>query len=272
MSTYQEFYKGRDFDIAGQRLEVPFVVTGVTNEASCYSYVVSQSAAFRSGLYRQNISANHEGNGIWKGSISYGQFKRDVGSWRLSFDTSGGTLHIEHSKFGIRNAYGTNPPYAAGDKGPIGEHDGQVDGCDIVIPALKLTFTYRHSIGAISMAQIKNLARHTGKTNSATWMTFEPNELLLLGCTGGMGTDTESEVTYTIAASQNATGLTIGAAGDTVAAISSVAKKGHDYLDVRWVSDVKTSGGVVRPMKAAQFVYTHKVYDEVDFASALGFS
>ena len=114
------------------------------------------------------------------------------------------------------------------------------------------------------MSRIKQLAGWTGYTNNDTWMTFEPNELLFLGSTGGDGSDTEAEVAYSFAASQNATGLTIGS-------IESIAKKGHDYLDVRWVDAVEQVNGKDRAIKQAKYVYTHRVYDEVAFATAMGF-
>jgi len=253
--SYEEFYKGRDFDYIGQKIDVPFVLTGVFDELAAYNVALASSSAFRSGLWRNNIKASHEGNGCWRGTVSYGQFQRAVGKWNLNFDTTGGTLHITHSK-AQRNKYGTGAP----DTRAIGSHDGQVDGCDIIIPALKLTWTFRHALGAVPLSRIKQLAGFTGYTNNDTWMTFDANELLFLGCTGSMGSDTETDIAYNFAASQNVTGLTIGS-------ISSIAKKGHDYLDVIWKDAVDTGADV----KQAKYVYAHRVYDETAFATLMGF-
>jgi hypothetical protein len=74
----------------------------------------------------------------------------------------------------------------------------------------------------------------------------------------------ETDIAYNFAASQNATGMTIGG-------ITSIAKKGHDYLDVRWADDVETVGAQVRDIKKANYVYTHRVYDEAPFATVMGF-
>ncbi len=253
--TYEEFYKGRDFDIAGQKLSVPFVVTGATTEASCFSIAQAASDTFRFGLWRQNITATHEGNGVWRGLVHYGPFQRSVGNWRLAFDTTGGTLHVTHSK-AMRAKFGVGAP----DTRAIGAHDGQVDGADLIIPALKLNWTFRHPVGAMPLSRIKQLARYTGYVNNNSWMTFDANELLFLGVTGSEGSDCETDIQYSFAASQNATGLLIGS-------IANIAKKGHDYLDVRWADGV--DGGV--DTKVAEFVYTHRVYDETSFATLMGF-
>jgi hypothetical protein len=255
MTTYDERNQGRSYDIVGQKLDVPFVVTGAFSEATCYAVALAASSAFRQGLWRQNITANHQGNGCWHGTINYGPYQTAVGTYRLNYDTTGGTLRVTHSK-AMRAKYGDNAP----DTRAIGAHDGQIDGADIVIPALKLTWTFRHPLGAMPISRIKQLAQYTGYTNSDAWMTFEAGELLYLGSTGSQGSDTEADVAYNFAASQNAVGLTIGD-------IAGIAKKGHDYLDVIWMDEVV--GGA--DTKKAKYVYTHRVYDETSFQTLMGF-
>jgi hypothetical protein len=49
--------------------------------------------------------------------------------------------------------------------------------------------------------------------------------------------------------------------------ITGIAKKGHDYLDVRWADDVEAGADI----KKAQYVFTHRVYDETAFATLMGF-
>ena len=252
---YDEFYTGRDFDVAGGKLSVPFVVSGAHSENTCMNIALASSAVYRSGLWRQNVTASHDGNGVWKGKIHYGMIQRAVGKWNLSFDTSGGTLHVTHNK-AMRAKYGT----AARDTRAIGLNDGQLDGCDIIIPALKLTWTFRHEAGVISLGRIKTLASFTGYVNNNAWMSFEPNEMLFLGATGSEGNDTETSVAYSFAASANVTGLTIGS-------ISGIAKKGHDYLDVKWIDGEDTGVDI----KTASAVYTHRVYDEANFSTLMGF-
>jgi hypothetical protein len=255
VTSYEEFYKGLGFDAAALKIDVPFVVTGCYNENTARAVAQASSSVFRSGLWRNNITATHEGNGVWKGSIHYGQFQTAQGKWNLDFDTSGGTIRVTHSK-AQRAKYGTDAP----DTRAIGAHDGQVDGCDIVIPALKLTWSFNHPVMGMPMSRIKTLARFTGQTNSDEWMSFAAGELLFIGATGAMGSETETTVRYNFIASENATGLTIGS-------IAGIAKKGHDYLDVIWQDEVV--GG--KDVKTAKYVYSHRVYDETAFATLLGF-
>lgn len=253
--SYEEFYKGRSFDAASKKVDVPFIVTGCFDELMARAVAQASSAPFRSGLWRNNITATHEGNSVWKGTVSYGQFQTVQGKWNLDFDTSGGTIRVTHSK-AMRAKFGTDAP----DTRAIGAHDGQVDGCDIVIPALKLTWSFNHPIMGLPMSRVKTLARYTGYVNSAAWMTFDANELLFIGCSGSMGAETETTVRYNFIASENATGLTIGS-------IANIAKKGHDYLDVIWQDEV-VSG---KDVKTPKYVYTHRVYDETAFDTLLGF-
>jgi hypothetical protein len=81
MTTYDERNQGRDFDIVGQKLSVPFVVTGAFNEYTAYAVALAASDVFRQGLYRQNITASHQGNGCWHGTISYGPYQTATGSY-----------------------------------------------------------------------------------------------------------------------------------------------------------------------------------------------
>lgn len=253
--SYEEFYKGHSFDAAALKIDVPFVVTGCYTEVTALAVAQASSSVFRSNLWRNNITATLEGKGVWKGTVSYGQFQTAQGKWNLDFDTSGGTIRITHSK-AQRAKYGTGAP----DTRAIGAHDGQVDGCDIVIPALKLTWSFNHPVMGMPLSRVRQLARYTGYTNSDEWMGFEANELLFAGASGAMGSETETSVRYSMIASENATGLTIGS-------ISAIAKKGHDYLDVIWQDEVVAD----KDVKTAKYVYTHRVYDETAFGTLLGF-
>jgi hypothetical protein len=163
--------------------------------------------------------------------------KRNVGSFQLSFDTTGGTVHITASKQTIA-AYGTGATVndhkqSIGVTGP----DKDPEGADVVIPVLKLTATFKHPQGIITLPQIKNLARWTGKVNSDTFLTFAPGEVLFLGCTGSEGTDSPTDIQYHFACSENLTGLSIG--GITVA-----NKLGHHLYWIQFQSGVTPDGEI----------------------------
>jgi hypothetical protein len=218
-------------------------------------------------LYRQDIQIKSGGHKLFYAEVSYGLEKRELGQWRFNFDTTGGTLHIKSSKSSVKrySASTSELGSAAATAIPkfnqlIGVHGDEVDGCEIIIPVLKLNVFYSHPLGVVTIAKAKQLAQYTGTVNSANFLTFAGGEVLFLGATGSDGTDAEAEVQYQFACSQNATGLTIGD-------ITGIAKEGHDYLWIRYKNNVS----IGYPVKQPEFIYIERVYDRVDLASVLGF-
>jgi hypothetical protein len=233
---------------------------GTQDAAFVKAYAIGATPAMVSTiqgtLYRQDIIVDPGGFEIFYVQVAYGVEKRELGSWRFNFDTTGGTLHIKSSKSTV-NSYGTSPP---DHKQLIGYNGDEVEGCEIVIPALKINVFYSHPLGIVTISKAKQLAQYTGTVNSASFLGFAAGEVLFLGATGSDGTDVEAEVQYQFACSQNATGLTIGD-------ISGIAKQGHDYLWIRFKDAVSGLYAVKQP----QFVYIERVYDRTDLATVLGF-
>lgn len=208
-------------------------------------------------VYRQDVSVEPLGFELWKVTVPYAQKTRETGEYTLTFDTSGGTVHISASKATIgKYPSGTAPDF----KQLIGVNADQVEGADIVIPALKITASFRHPAAFMTLAQIKYLATITGFVNSATFLTFAAGEVLFLGAAGSEGTTVETEVTYQFAMSANATGMTIGD-------VANVAKKGHEAIWIKYKDAVDST----LPVKQPEFVYVERVYDTVDLALGLGF-
>lgn len=245
---------------ASPSLTKEYFVRGIDDDYIAKAYAISATDSSiitpQGLLWRQEVQLEHEGFGLWGVSVSYGKENREVGSFKFAFDTSGGTVHITNSK----STRAKFPVDAADHKQLIGVHGDQVDGADIIIPALKLSYSFRHPLGTMSEAKARYLAGVTGMVNSVMWHGFQPGEALLLGATGSDGTDSEAEVNYSIAGSKNATGLTIGA-------IANIAKRGHDLLWIAYKDAVDGGKPAVQPLA----VYIEQVYDEVDFYAALGF-
>lgn len=245
-----------------------FTAAGSSDEAYVLAYATAATASVLSTvygtLYRQDIQVDPLGFQIWKVTVPYATAKREVGSYRLSFDTTGGTVHVTASKDTLGKYAKTGvtaPPY----NHLIGVNGEDVAGADIVIPALKLTCHYKHPAAVISIAKIKYLSNITGTINSTTFLTFAPGEVLFLGCSGCEGTDAETEVQYQFACSANNDDLTIGE-------IASIVKRGHDLAWIKYEDKTETAGGITYPVKAPQFVYVERMYEEIDLALALGIS
>lgn len=212
-------------------------------------------------LYRQDLTVDPAGFELWTVTAPYGQNDRSVGSYTLTFDTSGGTVHI----IGSKETIGKYPASAAPDyKQLIGVNKEDVEGTDIVIPALKISVHFKHPAAIITLARIKYLASITGMVNSAAFLTFAAGEVLFLGASGSEGSETETEVTYQLAMSSNITGMSIGD-------VASIAKKGHEALWIKYKDAVDTPDATALPVKQPEFVYVERVYDTVNLALALGF-
>lgn len=183
---------------------------------------------------------------------------------KWSFDTQGGTVKIFTSR-GTARFPGTAPNF----QGSIDVNDdNEVQGVDIVIPALKLSCrkrwingasTYRHDT---FQQYIRQLAAATGNTNSAGWQGYSAGELLFLGATGEFVDGKDNEIEYHFAASANVASYNIGS-------IAVANKRGHDYVWVRYSHNVDANNMRFRQPKWA---YVERVYGETNFTTALGLS
>lgn len=188
---------------------------------------------------------------LWAAKYSY---RPPEATLRWGFNTSGGSVRVTHSKNTTRYP-GTGPNF----QGAIAvQSGGEPQGTDIVIPALKLTATYRWPKNTVTTTYVNALASLSGCVNSAAVDVYAAGELLFLGASGEITPGLPTEIVYEFAASANATGLTIGG-------ISSIAKKGHEYLWVLWEDDEDTTAK--RLVKKPLCVYVERVYTEASFAT-----
>ena len=241
--------------------ELLYRASGSTSEAfvrnSALALTPTAIAIPEGFLYRQDIEVHPRGHMLFFVDATYGKRKRENGTYTISFDTTGGSVHIKTSLETV-DRY---PSTAADHKGSINvRNDGEVEGTEKVIPALKLTVTFRHPMGVITLPQIKNLARKTACVNSDTFLTFAPGEVLFLGAKGTEGSDVETEVAYDFACSENATGLNIGD-------IADIEKQGHDLVWVTFKPAVDSGKAATQPLAA----YVERIYQRIGMAAALGF-
>lgn len=211
-------------------------------------------------LYRQDVRVDPEGYQLYRVTVTYGPKQRSTGSYTWDFDTTGGTVKVKAAKQHIESYPTSGNPH----KGSIGvKPDGDVDGADIIIPALKINVRFRHPNGVITLAQAKALAAVTGTVNSVPFLDseFDAGELLFLGASGSDGSDAEAEVTYSFAASQNVASLTIGE-------IASIVKDGHHYAWVEFKDAVESGEAAVQP----KAVHVERLYEEIDWSSIFGWS
>lgn len=215
----------------------------------------------RGTLFRQDLRVTPRGFETWEVEVPYSGARKESGNYALSFDTTGGTLHITNSLQTVNRYTAAGAVEAAPDMGgAIGVRGDQIDGVDITIPALKIVATFTHPRGIVTLPTIKNLARWTGKTNSTPFLTFAAGEVLFLGATGNEGSDVETSVAYSFAMSQNITGQTLGN-------VTGIAKKGWEHAWI-WYEDAVVGAA---PVKRPRWVYVERVYEQINMAAALGF-
>lgn len=182
---------------------------------------------------------------------------------RWSFDTQGGTVKVFTSQATARFPAGAPSFNSCIDV----NDDGEVQGVEIVIPALKLSARkrwlrsnalYKHDT---FQAYIRSLASVTGTTNNATWQGYSAGELLFLGATGEFQDGKDNEIEYHFAASANVGAYSIGT-------IALSGKRGHDYVWVRYEHAIDSSQLVRKP----KWAYVERVYGESAFSTVLGIS
>ena len=136
---------------------------------------------------------------------------------------------------------------------------------DLIVDLLERLPKYRFSeTHLIADSRVTNeykgkLFRLTGKTNNGAWGGFAEGEVLFLGASGSKRGRGDWEITFSFAASPNATGLTVGD-------ISDIDKKGWEYLWVEYAESVDESANPKRLVKRPVAVHVERVYEAGDFA------
>lgn len=220
-------------------------------------------------LWRQDIQLDPVGYQLYLVTVPYGPRQRETGQASFSFDTTGGTVRIRSA---ILHGASYGPPNAVvppnRHSGSIGvDKDGNVEGVDITVPAMKFTYTFRHPEGYVDEEYALELGRNTGRMNANKWRVFEAGEAMFFGATGSDGTNSEAEVSYTIIASENAQNTVEG--GDrrlTIGNIQNIVKRGHDYLWIEFEDGTANGLATTKP----KFVHVEQVYYKMDFKAVFG--
>jgi hypothetical protein len=213
-------------------------------------------------LLAEQYSVSYLGDNAWQLTISYEKGGAEDGTEPLkrarSFDTTGGTQHLTQAY--AESRFGAGAP---DQKKAIGVDSNGVNGVDVVVPQLQWQESYDVPNAYVTSAWIRGVAGVTGTTNNASFRGFEAGEVLFVGCSGSQEWDDQKgrgpwSLSFRFVASKNVTGETIGD-------ITGVAKKGHEYLWVRYEDAVDSSTLLKKP----KAVYVNQVYRPADF-SALG--
>lgn len=246
---------------------------GEQDDAVVHAYALNATPALVSRptgtLYRKDVRIDVVGWAHYLVTVPYGQLdpsNTPAGSATFNFSTRGATVKIKAAKEHIATYESSG--VVAGDfhKGAIGvkrNSDGtqEAEGSDIIISALRLTYSFRHPAAIVTESFARLLSTVTGMTNSATFRGFAAGELLYAGSDGSDGTDAEATVDYEFIASGNTTSLSIGD-------IANIVKQGHHIAWVEFEDNVDSGEAVHRPKR----VHIERPYDSFNFATVFGWS
>lgn len=268
----KELYDSRAGDQQQQTLR--FKVAGTDDDAAVFSAVADESPPKHNGKERKSIEIEPQGAGLWFAEVEYevpGVKERpdpEGGSETLylpevSFDTTGGTHHIEHSLQTVGKFMESTGDTAPDFGGLVGVNDGDVAGVDVVVP--KLEWSERHYFvpGAITFPYIKLLSAATGTVNSTKWRGFDAGEVLFLGARGERSKPEMWTVEFGFAAMQNVVHPNSLKVGDIIVD----TKKGWHHLWVHCREEVDESATEKKIVKKPYAVYVEKVYPEQSFST-----
>lgn len=256
---FKEARNSRSQSVAGKTYELKYIAAGSSSDLFVRSYAVGATPALintpNGTLYRQDVRLEPTASHIFRITVPYAEKKNETGSLNWRFSTTGGTVRVRASKQTVKRY----PENAFDFKNLIGVNGKDVEGTEIVVPAMKISVNYKHPLGVITLPYARHLFNITGTTNQTAMLGFPRGEVLFFGSDGADGTDAEATVSYEFVISQNAK-LTIGD-------ITNIEKLGHQYLWLTWESNV--AGDAVGQKPKA--IYIERVYNEIDMAVALGF-
>lgn len=239
------------------------MVLGTQDPLVAEAYAVANNifpAVYNLNKRLESYSWEEQAEGfLFTGNYSYSRLEID--EWRLSIDTSGGSIRMTTSL--DTTSYAPPTRTAPDFQGGINVIDSKPKGVDRVIPAMKLTVTYRLTRPADPIAFAAVCSGLTGTVNDAGLLGHAAGELLFLGATGDFGSDIDPQLQFTWASSKNAT-LTIGD-------IASVAKDGHEYLWILYEEETAGAGQDAYLISKPRAAYVERIYEQADH-SLLGLS
>jgi len=186
------------------------------------------------------------GVNAWKGTVEWGAFKSpEIGESSYSFDTSGGTAHVQTSLATLSATPAPGMPAAPNFQGAIGVTDDGVEGVDIAAPAFTFEETHYFAAAYVTAAYKLSLFNLTGSWNSAPFKGFATGECMFLGASGSLKDHTMWELNYRFSAQPNRTAFAFGP-------ITVPLKRGWDYVWGRYreVEDAPSGHLARRPIAA----------------------
>lgn len=202
--------------------------------------------------------------GCWKVTIPYkaleSQEPAETNDNVYSFEIGEGTETVTQSLETIAR-YAREGETAPDFKQAIGVTKDSVEGADVIVPTFHWTETVYQPWDVVTSAYQHAVYGLVGRTNAAAFRDFAIGEVQFRGASGTRRqNEVDWEIAYRFAASPNVTGLTIGE-------IEGVAKKGWEYLWVRFDDEEDETANTL--VKVPTSVHIERLFDPGDFTLLL---
>jgi hypothetical protein len=259
---------------SGGVVDLIYILHGTDDDTEVRDAVLVGSSAIApttyDGLQRQDseiqidplVVDSAAGSGWWTVRVPYSvaEWGFNIGTDSYTFDTSGGTQHITHSRNVAAKYPDAAPDIGGANGGPIGATADGVAGVDWPVGQYEWEETHIFSWADINDAYKDAVALLTGRVNDATFRNCDAGEALFLGARGGKLPDETAAITFRFAKSPNATDLNVGE-------ITGIDKEGWQYLDV--IYEPKELGADPNQIVIQQpkFVYVHDIAFRGDFST-----
>lgn len=243
-----------------------YVIKGATDESEALDALLGGAASSVNGMSLTPSDCDVEeitsaGALYYSGTASYSApgdaSTQQAGSFSMSFDISGQTVHYNQSFSAGRTYKAAGQP----DRDFLGainvSADGSVAGVDVVVPTMTLTVNYTADPADITDAYIATISRMVGSTNDAAFKEFAAGELLLTRISGSRRDTDNWDISFGFSVSENKDSLTVGE-------ILVEDKKGWDMVWVFYTLQEDTTNHVMRQVPAYATVvdvYPSKSFD-----------
>lgn len=187
------------------------------------------------------------------------------GEFKIEWDVGTATQKVTFSEVGsytfkVDPAYvNPNPHGAINAKKKDGKIE--VEGIDVRVPAMKFSILYRAPIGLITQAYAQILRDNNLKRNNATFLGWQPLEVLFVGSSASQAVKGSPEIKFEFELDVEVK--------KKYGAVPLVTKPPHDYIDI-WY-DTTPDPASKRVVSKPIAVYVHNFYGSMSFPTILGF-
>ncbi|MEM8739471.1 MAG: hypothetical protein AAGG38_13490 [Planctomycetota bacterium] len=247
--------------LADDSAELVYLIRGASNANEARTALLVAAPDTSDGLNLDDAEVEELDGlaGTYTGFVRYvgGNTAAGTSLPSFRFETRGATQRIFQSLQTVSSHHSADVPGAPNFGGAINVAEQAVEGTDVTVPIYTFSETHAFTNAQVTNTFKANLFALTGTVNSSSFRGLNAGEALFLGAAGSQQGDGDWAIDFAFAGSPNLTGITVGD-------MTGIAKKGWEYLWVRYQTAEDTDAKLlVRKPVAA---YVERVYHSGDFS------